>query len=48
MAIGAWVAFGFRKNRLAAILSGLTIAPPLAIMLLILFATIFESLIGFI
>ena len=29
MAIGAWVAFAFRKNRLAAILSGLTFAPPI-------------------
>jgi len=28
MAIGAWVAFAFRKNRLAAVLSGLTFAPP--------------------
>ena len=27
MAIGAWVAFAFRKNRLAAILSGLTFTP---------------------
>lgn len=27
MAIGAWIAFAFRKNRLAAILSGLTFAP---------------------
>jgi len=48
MAIGAWVAFGFRKNLLAAILSGLTIAPPLVILLIILFASIFESIVGFI
>jgi len=27
MAIGAWIAFAFRKNRLAAILSGLSFAP---------------------
>ena len=27
MAISAWVAFAFRKNRLAAVLSGLTFAP---------------------
>ena len=27
MAIGAWIAFAFRKNRLAAILSGLTFVP---------------------
>ncbi len=29
MAIGAWVAFARRKNRLAAVLSGLTFAPPI-------------------
>jgi hypothetical protein len=28
MAIGAWVAFAFRKNRLAAVLTGLTFTPP--------------------
>jgi hypothetical protein len=28
MSIGAWVAFARRKNRLAAVLSGLTFAPP--------------------
>jgi hypothetical protein len=28
MAIGAWVAFAFHKNRLAAVLTGLTFAPP--------------------
>ena len=27
MAISAWVAFAFRKNRLAAVLTGLTFAP---------------------
>jgi uncharacterized BrkB/YihY/UPF0761 family membrane protein len=27
MALGAWIAFAFRKNRLAAILSGLTFTP---------------------
>jgi hypothetical protein len=27
MAIGAWIAFAFRKNWLAAILSGLTFVP---------------------
>ena len=27
MAIGAWIAFAFRKNRLAAILSGLSFVP---------------------
>jgi len=29
MAVGAWTAFAFRKTRLAAILSGLTFAPPI-------------------
>jgi hypothetical protein len=42
MAISAWVAFAFRKNRLAAVLSGLTFAPPV---LLYLFVSI-ASLIG--
>ena len=28
MAISAWVAFAFRKNRLAAVLTGLPLAPP--------------------
>mgnify|MGYP001827674675 CR=1 FL=1 len=28
MAIGAWIAYAFRKNRLAAILSGLSFLPP--------------------
>lgn len=34
LAIGAWVAFAFRKNRLAAVLSGLTFVPPFLLMLL--------------
>jgi uncharacterized BrkB/YihY/UPF0761 family membrane protein len=34
LAIGAWVAFAFRKNRPAAILSGLTFVPPFLLMLL--------------
>ena len=42
MAIGAWIAFACRKNRLAAILSGLAFAPPV---LLYLFMWI-ASLIG--
>ena len=33
MAIGAWVAFAFRKNRLAAVLTGLTFAPMLLLFL---------------
>jgi hypothetical protein len=28
MAVGAWIAFALRKNRLAAVLSGLAFAPP--------------------
>ena len=35
MAIGAWVAFAFRKNRLAAVLSGLTFVPSVLLLLLI-------------
>jgi hypothetical protein len=42
MAIGAWVAYAFRKNRLAAVLSGISFAPPI---LFILFLWIL-SLIG--
>jgi hypothetical protein len=33
MAIGAWIAFARRKNWLAAILSGLTFAPPVLLLL---------------
>ncbi|MGD8794803.1 MAG: hypothetical protein PVF47_19800 [Anaerolineae bacterium] len=35
MAISAWVAFAFRKNRLAAVLTGLTIALPVLFCLLL-------------
>ena len=35
MAIGAWIAFAFRKNWLAAILSGLAFAPPVLLYLII-------------
>jgi len=42
MAIGAWVAFAFRKNLLAVVLSGLTFAP-MAMLYLFLWIT---SLIG--
>jgi hypothetical protein len=38
MAIGAWIAFACRKNRLAAILSGLTFAPPVLLVLFFLIA----------
>jgi hypothetical protein len=34
MAIGAWIAFARRKNWLAAILSGMTFAPPAVLYLL--------------
>jgi uncharacterized membrane protein len=34
MVIGAWIAFAFRKNRLAAVLSGLSFAPPVLLYLL--------------
>jgi hypothetical protein len=33
MAISAWVAFAFRKNRLAAVLTGRTFLPPLLLYL---------------
>ena len=33
MAIGAWIAFAFRKNRAAVILSGLSFAPPVLLYL---------------
>ena len=35
MAIGAWIAFAFRKNRPAATLSGLAFAPPVLLYLVI-------------
>ena len=35
MAIGAWLAFAFRKNRLAAVLTGLTFAPPVLFLLFV-------------
>jgi hypothetical protein len=28
-AVGAWIAYAFRKNKLAAVLSGLSFAPPI-------------------
>jgi hypothetical protein len=36
MAISARVAFAFRKNRLAAVLTGLTFVPPVLLYLLVL------------
>ena len=38
MAIGAWIAYAFRKNRLAAILSGLSFVPPALLYLAMLLA----------
>jgi hypothetical protein len=35
MAVSAWIAFAFRKNRLAAVLSGLTFMPPALLYLLL-------------
>ena len=35
MAISAWVAFAFRKNRLAAVLTGLPLVPPALLYLLL-------------
>ena len=40
MAIGAWIAFAFRKNRLAAILSGLAFVPAGLLYLVIRFGTL--------
>jgi hypothetical protein len=37
MAISAWIAFAFRKNRLAAVLTGLTFVPALLFLLLLRF-----------
>jgi len=42
MAIGAWVAFAFRKNRLAAVLSGLTFAPPILFYIFLWIVTTFS------
>jgi hypothetical protein len=36
LVIAAWIAFARRKNKLAAILSGLSFAPPFLLMLLVL------------
>jgi uncharacterized BrkB/YihY/UPF0761 family membrane protein len=41
MAIGAWIAFAFRKNRLAAILSGLTFTPAGLFYLVLRFGSLF-------
>jgi len=40
MAIGAWIAFACRKNRLAAILSGLTFVPPVLLYLFVWIANL--------
>ena len=44
MAIGAWIAFAFRKNRLAAILSGLTFAPPFLLYLFLWIDTSYRAI----
>ena len=36
MAFSAWIAFAFRKNRLAAVLTGLTIVPPVVLVVVVL------------
>src|SRR5215211_3706205 len=36
LVIGAWIAFARRRNVLAAVLSGLSFAPPILLMLLVL------------
>lgn len=36
LVIGAWIAFARRKNRLAAVLSGLSFAPPILLVILVL------------
>ena len=43
MAIGAWVAFGFRKNRLAAVLSGITFAPPILLILILWILSLIQT-----
>ena len=40
MAVGAWIAFAFRKNRLAAILSGLAFLPAGLLYLVIRFGNL--------
>ena len=44
MAIGAWVAFASRKNRLAAVLSGLTFLPPVLLLVLLWIADLIGPL----
>lgn len=40
MSIGAWVAYAKRKNKLAAIISGISFAPPILFAVLIGFANL--------
>jgi hypothetical protein len=40
MAIAAWIAFAFRKNLLAAVLTGLTFVPPVLFYLFLYFASL--------
>ena len=44
MAIGAWIAFAFGKNWLAAILSGLSFAPPVLLVLVMQIQTLIWKL----
>ena len=43
MAIGAWIAFAFRRNRLAAVLSGLSFAPPILFYIFIFITSLIGS-----
>jgi len=40
MAFGAWIAYTFRKNKLAAVLSGLSFAPPILLCILLWIASV--------
>ncbi len=46
MAIGAWIAFAFRKNWLAAILSGLSFTPPVLLVLVMQIQTLIWKLLA--
>jgi hypothetical protein len=46
VAIGAWIAFAFRRNRLAAILSGVTFAPPVLLFLFLWIASLIGPVSG--
>ena len=46
LAIGAWVAYAFRKNRLSAVLTGLTFTPPVLFALFIWISSLIGPLQG--